>query len=574
LRFPQSATAILLILVSTFAGAQSQPASIPQSPTFRSRSELVLVPVVVRDKHGKHVPNLKAEDFTLLENGKPQKIGNFEEVQDGGGPVEVAERATRPSDAGVYSNFVPDTKNRGLLIIAIDANNFVEFDGLKSRQYLIDFLQKSLRDDAPVALLVIGGRGVRVLHDFTTDTRVLKQALLTVGKPDPGAGPTPADVMVSHNDAYNPLPKATGDAFGQSAGSIDQNRLGQQQVPDLRALLADEVWAFQQKQRTADSLDAMESIANAYAGVPGRKALIWISSSLPFATPGMNDPLGMSLTSQYERNWRALNAANIAVYPVDARGVFNPSFDAFDVRSTHSIRDPIRPEMQRDLHDMGDQTVTSFYNLAKNTGGKACVGRNELDKCFEIAAAESREFYMLSFYVGDHKPGWHKLSVKVSQPNVNVESRSGFYLRDPKPLNPEELKTELAFAITGKLNATAVPFQVKILGIAPAGNATDINFAVALAPHSVELGAENNLDIEIAGFAKLDSDKKNKEKPVEFSKNLAGKLKPESANQLLNQGMNYRGKLTLPAGQYTVKFVVRDNNTSKIGTVAVPIQVR
>ena len=509
--------------------------------------------MVVRDKHGKHVPNLRVEDFTLSDNGKEQKIGNFEEVRDTGAPAEISARPASISDKQTYSNFVPDTKSRGLVIIAIDANNFLQFDGLKARGDLINFLQHSLRDDTPVSLLVIGSKGIRTLHEFTTDTRVLRQALATVGTPKATAGPTPDDVMIAHNNALNT------------------------EVASIDSLLTDEVWAFQQRQRVTDSLDAMESIANAYAGVPGRKALVWLSSNLPFAVPGEGDPFGTSLVSQYERDWRALNAANIAVYPVDARGVFNPSWDAFDVRSTHSLsaRSPIRPESLTASRDMGDQTTTSFLNLAKYTGGKACIGRNTLDKCFEIAADEAREFYMLSFYVSDRKPGWHKLNVKVHQPDVHATSRTGYFVRDYKPMKQEEVKTEIAYAITGQLNATAVPFQVKLMNDAPSdGKAKEVQFAVTLAPRAVELGSENELNVEISGFAKLDTDKKNEKTAVEFSKNLSGKLRPDSAAQILNKGLSYRAKMTLQPGQYTVKFVVRDNNTAKIGTVAVPVAIK
>src|SRR5205085_7533676 len=136
------------------ADAQNNPASAqpsgqppaPRAQTFKSRTELVLVPVVVHDRHDAHIPGLSKNDFIVQENGADQKITVFEEVRTSGTPVH---RASLP---GVFTNALPragtqaanESTTPRLNIIVLDTINTPFLDQNRARQDLIKFLAKSV----------------------------------------------------------------------------------------------------------------------------------------------------------------------------------------------------------------------------------------------------------------------------------------------------------------------------------------------------------------------------------------------------------------------------------------------
>lgn len=141
-------------------------------------ANMVLVPVVVTDKHGQHVSGLKAEDFEVQEEGKTQKIAAFDEV--------IAETAAVPLVAllpNSFSNRVIAKNPKKLEILLLDLLNTPLSGRAEARRGLIEFLSKSADPDTLVALLVLRKGGVRMIHNFTTDPSVLVAAIQQVQAP-------------------------------------------------------------------------------------------------------------------------------------------------------------------------------------------------------------------------------------------------------------------------------------------------------------------------------------------------------------------------------------------------------
>jgi VWFA-related protein len=236
--WPDAGKALLIaMLISACMVAQQEPAT--AVPKFASRSELVLVPTVVRDKSGKHIAGLKKDDFTVLQNGKEQRVALFEEVH-------TSAKYSRPAAEQGFSNFVPADESRRLTIIALDLINTPFLAQVKAREALIKFLSNSVISGEPMALLILSRDGIRQVHGYTSDPAVLIAALKKAGS---------RQSMVEQ--ASDPAPFPKGD---------EQAREYEDEVQKLTKFEADPetmFTAFQQKGAIRITLSALEQLAQA-----------------------------------------------------------------------------------------------------------------------------------------------------------------------------------------------------------------------------------------------------------------------------------------------------------------------
>src|SRR5215471_15458661 len=182
--------AILSVLVfAASIAAQTAPQNPADqakgTPTFTSRTELVLVPALVTE-HGAHVPGLTKDDFTVLENGVERKVATIEEFK----PVTTPVAHPKAEEPGVFTNQQPSNfAPRRVNIIVLDTLNTAFLDQTRARAQIIKFLSQSVTTNDLTSLLVLTRGGFKVIHTFTTDPAVLVQALQRVkGKTDAMAG--------------------------------------------------------------------------------------------------------------------------------------------------------------------------------------------------------------------------------------------------------------------------------------------------------------------------------------------------------------------------------------------------
>jgi VWFA-related protein len=543
--------ALFLLAVSAFGFAQQPPTA-----TISKTAELVTVPVVVADKSGNPIRGLTKDDFTILENGKNGRpIATFE-------AVETSASTNNPAInkyPGEFSNFGgSDTRPARITIVVLDMVNTPFTSQARVRAELLKFLASNLRADEPTALLTIGRNGVKQIHPFTNDPQLLLTALKKV------SGAT------SHMEAHGIEQDNPSDP-----GTLTAEEL---QLEDFQRDTEARLNAFQQKNAIWDTLAALEQIAQAYAGLPGRKVLIWASSGFPFLIEDPQSIIGMGtdMVSSYKRTWRALNAANIAVYPVNAEGLVNSTFAGFDVTKRNAPIIGPRRIGRPPAYDSYQQTRDTMKSFAEATGAKPCLDRNDLATCFQRATKDSDFYYMLAYYLPeqDRKPGWHKLKVTVDRKDISVRARSGFFVPDHAKPAPESLKSELNTAFSSPLDYTGIQLFARWVEKRPdPKDAKKIEevFEIAMLGSSltIDSGDSNHINLEIAALAFDD-----KGKIVgEISKSIEGRLKPENADTIRKDGLRYRDAIELPKGKYTVKMVVRDNLAGKMGSVTAPVAV-
>lgn len=548
-----SALAALLLPVCSFA---------QDAPTFRSQSNLVLVPVHVRN-HSKHVSGLAQDKFTILEDGKPQKIAAFEEVR------TTTERLKRvPVGPQEFSNRVEgDPTTARFTIIAIDRINTTTMDMQRLRLGLLKFLGQAADSGEPIRLVAIEPSRLEMLCDFTTDPKVLAAAVNHTQTP---AGKT------ADNSTYINEPQAEVDAglqeqFAEGKISYDElltglAHLDSQKETEQSGLL------FQQRSRRINSLEALQMLAQSLEGLPGRKSVVWASSGYPFGM-GVREGRG-GVNFDFTRFAEAgeldeytihlLNAANIALYPLDARGTVNTAWDVMDTSHKYS---PSYAEKQSAALSNQD-IITTFVHLAESTGGKPCYERADVSGCFKDALDDARDYYMIGFYVDPNtKPGWHKLQVKVSE-DANVRSRTGFIFSklDPKDLRANDMRLQLS----SNLIDPGIPFVGSWNINDSKTGKQDIGFELKILPQAKLVSEQDpHLDVEITAVARARDGKV----AGQFYQHVDRQLPVQALSVIANSGIDYKNSMALSSGDYLVRVVVRDNPTGRMGSTSTLVRI-
>ncbi|HKD03035.1 MAG TPA: VWA domain-containing protein [Terriglobales bacterium] len=548
---------VFLLLGSSFAG-QSTPDS---GTKFSASTELVLVPAVVTDNSGNHVPNLNKEDFVLKEDGKTRTLSVFEEVTTDKSRLE---RAT--GEKGQFSNFDPGEGRHRLTIIVLDLINTPFNDLSNARKALIDFLTRAAESGEPMCLLALDRGGVTVIHEFTSDPGILADALRRL--------PSNSAPLIHESIVAAAAPAGsdrTAEALRRLIRSMTQNEK--------------QMESAERRDTVILTMDGLNQIAAALGGLPGRKSLIWASSgfsySLSSPTKMMCEPAcpvdqRASVQGLYDRLWRTMNNAQIAIYSVDLRsltaGNFQASSGTDQFTHPYEVGDPDfdkAAEANWEVHD----TATSLKLFAENTGGKAFTNTNDLSEAFRQAVEDDTHYYLLGYYVDRNqtKPGWHKLAVTSKKKGLHPRYRNGFLRADPnhEDTGPQQIR----LALLSPLDFTGIPMTVTWSGRGPGKDRgqSKVQFDLVMPANFafVDETDQNHMNVEIAVVARNGKG----EVAGQVSQKVDTHLKPEAWSQIRQSGMTYRNALQLLPGDYMVRFVVRDVLSDRLGSVAVPLQL-
>jgi hypothetical protein len=194
-----------------------------------------------------------------------------------------------------------------------------------------------------------------------------------------------------------------------------------------------------------------------------------------------------------------------------------------------------------------------------------------LSGCFESAQSDAQQYYLLGYYLdkSKSKPGWRKLRVTVDRPNAHVRAKTSFYISTKVDDRKEAEREDTTMAILSPTDFTAVPLLVRWVSKTPEGAKTryKFRFNVPAAGFTIDKDNNNLIDLVFGAFAKTGKGGV----AGEFEKELQGKLPEAMVQQIAQQGIMYEGEILIPAGEYTVRFMVRDNLSGRLGTVSVPV---
>lgn len=488
---------------------QRNPGQVYESSgVLKTTTRLVILDVVAKDNNDHSVKDLKADEFTVLEEGQEQKITDMSFHEP---PPRL--KTVAPPPKGILTNVPEYRDNSCLNIILLDALN----TDFSNRAYAQDMLIKYMASEPaiqPTAVLALDGK-LRLLHDFTTDTKVLKDVL---------AHYMPKGVFTHIDTVY-----ASASRMGVS-GSFQNSDLG--------------------RDRT---LSAMNYLAHALGGYHGRKNLIWVSDGFPInLVPDAST--GSFGTSDYsalvEKVADALLTAQVAVYPIDAAGT------------------------GRGGNFSSHNTMTG---MAERTGGKTYFNRNDIEVGVQTSIDDGSTYYTLEYYPKNKNwdDKFRRIKVQVSRPGVKLRYREGYYAVSPEASRRADLtdvRDDFSHAMDiNSPTSTAVLFQAA--AVPPAGktpNTVVVNFAID--PHTItfETG-EDGLQHATINCVAWAYPQKGDPVRSEGSSNAA--LKPEVYKQVMSSYYPCQRTLELKSGHYTLRLGVLDRITNLIGTTTTQLTV-
>ncbi len=341
-----------LTSLSIFAlTASAQPTA--DQPLVRVNTRLVEVDVVVRTKAGA-ITGLTKDDFKVTDNGKPQTVAAFRVMSQEKRPPE-----TNQLPQGVVSNRLTNREEEaaGVTVLLVDRVNTSDSDQTEVRRQLLHYLETSPKGER-FALYSLS-KTLRVIQDFTADPAQLRKRLFSHGSAESSVDLT-AELFAED------LP-VTGDAM---TDAMTQNAANEMKDEAMRRRV--DITAY-----------ALELIAKHLEGLAGRKKLLWFTSSFPAVYSYQGSRNGSQqieireFSGKIDKAAKALNQANVAVYPVDPRNPYEGGFSA-----------------------PGIDTMNLF---AGKTGGRAFYVMNDMETAIQTIVDDDQVTYMLGFYPADVK---------------------------------------------------------------------------------------------------------------------------------------------------------------------------
>lgn len=375
----------------------------PPPPEIRTDVRLVVLDVLVTDNHGKPVPNLKLEDFTLTENGANQTVKTLED-HTAAAPTRTTSSAlaAESPSVGTYSNR-PRLQSNVWNVILVDLLNTPAQDQTVARQALRTFASQ-LPSGAPVALLVMSSSSVRMLVPFTRGGEAISKLL---------AGDSLFSVHSPLLDTYN------ADDEVQLEQALAKSKNPEQIKEAYRETEMDRL-----QMRVEQTLSSLDALAVWLGHLPGKKNVYWLSAGFPLSAEpqtmrnGIDDRaserwLQSYSVLQHETDTR-LEAARVAVFPLDVRGNQGlQGIDTADVQGSLYAK-PDGAVRYSDDVNQALQRINSEHaemeEIAEQTGGLARYNRNDLDKQLSDQFIQAQNYYTLSY-----SPHRQKLEWKISQ---------------------------------------------------------------------------------------------------------------------------------------------------------------
>jgi VWFA-related protein len=536
---------VLLLTLGSYSGlngAVDQQSSSPvstSSDVLRANTRLVVVDVVVTDSKGRPVPDLKTEDFVLVEGGKPQKISAFT-YEHGNGKAVATEQAQLPPS--IISN-APRFQPGSLNIILFDANNGSFIEQAYARDELLKFLS-SAELDRPVAIFAMGSQ-LKLLTDFTTDNKVLAAA---IAKYKPPAQTTNTDSFESRESPFS------------SAG------------------------AFHTSDRTIEStLDQLNGLAKILAGYPGRKNLIWLSESFPLTL--FPDSFTRTMSGQSNHSIESSGGPTTGLSPLEMMHTQSPykSYDALVKKVTDALmaaQVAVYPvdagALNKDDHLSAQHTMNE---MAEGTGGKAFKNSNDLALSLKTSIEDGSTYYTLAYYPENRtwNGQFRSIQVKVDRPGLILRYRLGYYAVDPEKIKKEDSDAVAEnFSRSLQLDApssTAVVFQAQVSPPSDKGKKVVVTFHVD--PRSIAFEQKGDGKESAKLSCTVWAYGKNKEKPEMFSGTVSANLKPDEYQLIMQQHfLPCSQELDLKPGTYALRLGVLDRSSNKIGTASAMVAVQ
>jgi VWFA-related protein len=567
---------VLWLALVACAIGQQVPATPPSSgemsmqqstPTFSSKVNLVIVPVVVRDRDGKAVGDLTKDDFRVFDKNKPQVIQRFS--------VEASARAAVPTAIGTTGEAVKDETAQSRAV-ADSPERYVMyvFDDLNTKFGDLVYVQKAAKQHfaeylRPTDRAAIATTSGQTNLDFTSDRQKLQDTLMRIrpnqmfgsGRECPDVSYYEADLILNKND---PTALQAEIQEAMACLRLDPSQPGATQTAQMAVMSAAHRVLDISEQGSRVSLSALRVVVRRMSGMPGQRLVVILSPGFLTLEPEF-----------YVRKSEILDLAareNVVISSVDARGLYTDS--VYDASQPGAFT--MQGQALKSQYDRQSASVQAdiLAELAEGTGGNFIENSNDLLGGLNRVAAMPDFVYLLTFTPDNLKAdgSFHKLKVTLANSRgLSVQARRGYYApkRDSKP--EDRAKNEIEDAVFSREELHDLPVDLHTQFFKPD-------------PADAKLTILAKVDVKRLRFKKADGRHQNDLTVVSVlfdrdgkyikgeSKTLNMKLKDETLERL-NSGVVVRSSFDVKPGAYLVRLVVRDKEGQMMaanGAVDIP----
>jgi VWFA-related protein len=568
---------VLLPLCLYAAQAKSQEANSAQKKpdeddveVLRVKSNLINIDVMVKDKKGKYITDLKAEDFTVFENGVQQKVQFFEP------PLTADDNKTELSSAaaqtGTRASGQSGQAPRNIISLVLDGQT-TDLANLKQvREGTIKYIREQISEADIVALFAVTS-DLRLLQPFTQDKAKLIRAV------EKAYSVSSSSKGFEQSDLAENIAKERGvveNSGGALPGSITTQAAGStasqamiaarvlQQFTKLRSALSE--------QQSRPILASLAAICEAQRGIPGKKTLVLFSQG--FVAPA-------TLDWQVQSAIDIANRANVAIYIIDSAGLkaSAPQSGGPAPASPLVGVSAARGQEQR-IQAVGGETVFDYvrqegpnrvydilYRISGDTGGQLIKNTNDIAKGLERIDHEIRARYTLAYQSTDPNfdGSFRKLKVEVHRADAQVISRSGYYAMAHDAvvsLSPEDKRLLASMTATTE-NNSALPLFIELPSFRFQEGNYLVPISIELPPGAVKFDSKGDkqlMQLEILGVVQQAQGKILSRLGGNF--NVA--LSAEQYRAIQNNNIFYRQDIELAPGTYSIDLVVKDRLSGKI----------
>ena len=511
----------------------------PSGYTFHAQSELVLVNVTVRDKDGNFVRDLKPDDFTIIEDNKPQHVASFDIENTDALPatnvpqVAVLQGAPQKTQAApaAEQNANP-LRDRRLIVLFFDLSAMQPDEIDRAATAAEKYVDQQMAPADLVAVLSLSS-SLEVNQDFTADRAALKKVLQSFNA---GAG--------------------QGFEAGSTGTTEGTPDTGQPFTPDDT-----EYNIFNTDRR----LEALRSVADKLSHIEQKKSLIYFSSGM--------DRTGIENQSELRTAVNAAVRANLSIYTMDIRGLqaLVPGGEAQNA----SLRGTAAYSGQASINALNSNfsTQETLVTLAGDTGGRAFLDSNDFSQVFKRVQQDTATYYILGYRsTNTARDGkYRRIAVKINRPGLKFDYRHGYYApADFKHSTQEDRERQLEEELASELPATDLPVYLSAGYFRLADNKFYVPISLMVPGSEIPFTRSSDKDkatLDILGLVTDDA-----KRPVDQMRDTV-KVAVSSSTEVRRKNVQYDSGFTLPSGKYHLKFVLRENQTGRIGSFETDINI-
>jgi VWFA-related protein len=538
-------TAILITAALLASQLSSQ-----QNATFSTTANVVVVNVTVTGRDGKAIGNLTKDDFLLYEDGKLQTLQSCELQKLDSTPLEPiaapqakalqTRESTKPAAGPVPKAPAPkaeDLRDHRLIVMLFDFSSMQPQEQIRATDSAIKFLSTHMTSSDMVSLMVFG-TDLKTVQDFTADR----------------------DLLISTLHAFH-----VGEASelsGQADEGADTQDISGQFVADET-----EFNIFNSDRKLA----ALEDAARKLQYYPEKKALVYISSGIQKS--------GVDNQSQLQATVNAAIKANVAFYPIDARGLMAtpPGGDASTAASVGS--NLYSGSAQQTLMVNFHNTQETLDTLAADTGGKALLDSNDLTLGMTQVQKDISSYYMLTYATangaedGKFRRIQVKLAPKVADLRAKLNFKEGYYAPTTfAKMTGTNKESQLQQALSSGNPVTDLPMAVEVDYFRLAKGKYFVPVSVRIPGSALSFqskGAKAATELDFIG--EIRDARGHPASAVRDTIPL--KVATTTAGEVGRKQIQYDTGFTLAPGKYSLKFVARENGEGKVGTFEAPFTV-